>query len=426
MKNHWQYLVLACGWLLGSQIATAQKYSISARPGGVNFVEGQVLLNNRVLTSGELKQTFLTPNDTLSTFLGKAEILLTPGIFLRIGSNTEIRMTSVSLVNARFELSRGEAIVDVDELLKDNSIRIVDNGATITILKPGLYRIIAGDSPSAAALDGKLSVQFNNKNVGVGKNKEVDLAGDFKTHKVDPTQQDELYAWSNVRTEYNSAATLQAAQLTLQAGGGYAPGWFWNDGFEAWAWLPVGDFAFFSPFGYGFFGPGAVQYAPLCYVPFRPGRPGVWKSVGTGLRVVVDAHHPPTAKPTASIAQNQAARVLVARAIPVFPTPNGTMIPVGARMTTSSTRGSTWSSRGTSSGSHVFAGSGGRVTASSISGARSGGGGGGFSGGGGGGGSRAGGGGGGFSGGGGGGSRGGGGGGGGSHSGGGGGGGGHR
>jgi hypothetical protein len=385
MKNHWQHSFLACGLLLGSQIATAQNYSISARPGGVNFIEGQVLLNNRVLTSGELKETFLTPNDTLSTFLGKAEILLTPGIFLRIGSNTQIRMTSVSLVNAQFELSRGEAIVDVDELLKDNSIRILDSGATITVLKPGLYRIIAGDAPSAAALDGKLSVQFNNKHVEIGKNKEVDLAGAFKTHKVDPNQQDELYAWSNVRAEYNSAATLQAAQLTLQAGGSYAPGWFWNDGFEAWAWLPVGDFAFFSPFGYGFFGPGAVGYAPICKVPFTPGRPGVWKSVGTGLRVVVDAHHPPTAQPTASIAQNQRARALEARAIPVFPTPNGTSIPVGARMTTSSTRGPTWSSRVTSSGSHVFAGSGGRVTASSVSGARSGGVRGGFSGGGGGG-----------------------------------------
>ncbi len=382
MRINRQNSALACGiFLLAARVVTSQTYSISERPGGVNYIQGHVFLNDRPLTSGALKETFLNPNDTISTGVGKAEVLLTPGVFLRVGDNTSVRALSVSLVNIQIEVSRGEVIVDVDELLKDNNLRIRDNDATLTIEKPGLYRIIADHPPSAAALAGKMELQYGDRKLEIGKGKEVEISENLQKKNVDPNQQDELYAWSNIRSEYNSAASLQSSRQTYQAlgyGSGFAPGWLWNDMFDAWAWLPYGDFAFFSPFGYGFFGPGAVQWAPICYGPVRPGG-GVWKGVGTFLPVVADAHHPPTAKPTASLRQNQLARAMVARAITGFRTPGGIFIPTGARVTKSSGIGSLFSHSG---GGRVWAGSGGRVTASSISSARAGGGGG-FSGGGG-------------------------------------------
>src|SRR5919204_112804 len=46
----------------------------------------------------------LNSGDELSTDAGKAEVLLTPGVFLRLGSNTQIHMISPSLVDTQFEL----------------------------------------------------------------------------------------------------------------------------------------------------------------------------------------------------------------------------------------------------------------------------------------------------------------------------------
>jgi len=49
---------------------------------------------------------------------------------------------------------------------------------------------------------------------------------------------------------------------------GYGPfwgaGWYWNPYFAFWSWLP-GDGYFFSPFGYPFFSPAYVMYAPGFY-----------------------------------------------------------------------------------------------------------------------------------------------------------------
>jgi hypothetical protein len=117
-----------------------------------------VSLNDHPLSVIALGKIFLNPSDRLSTTMGKAGILLKPGIFLRIGDNSQIRMISASLIDVQLELSRGEAILEVDELLRDNNIRMLDHGGVVAIQKPGLYRIIADNPPSAAAITGKIEI----------------------------------------------------------------------------------------------------------------------------------------------------------------------------------------------------------------------------------------------------------------------------
>ena len=56
----------------------------------------------------------LSANQTLSVGTGKAEVLLSPGTFVRVGNNSEIRMVSPTLANGSFEVVRGEAMVEVD------------------------------------------------------------------------------------------------------------------------------------------------------------------------------------------------------------------------------------------------------------------------------------------------------------------------
>jgi hypothetical protein len=47
-------------------------------------------------------------------------------------------------------------------------------------------------------------------------------------------------------------------------GGWYAPGWDWDPYFSCYTFIP-GDGIFYSPFGWGFYSPFFVGYAPFGY-----------------------------------------------------------------------------------------------------------------------------------------------------------------
>ena len=57
-------------------------------------------------------------------------MLLTPGVFLRIGENSQISLISPSLTNTQFEVSRGEVMLEATGLVKDQSIQIVNHGSS--------------------------------------------------------------------------------------------------------------------------------------------------------------------------------------------------------------------------------------------------------------------------------------------------------
>jgi len=270
------------GLILAAGYATPQAYTVSAKPGAVNYVEGAAYINGTPVNEKDLKSTFLNANDILSTDLGKAEVLLAPGVFLRVGDNTKVRMVSPSLVATQVEVMDGEAMVEATGLVKGSSVQVVSHGASANIEKNGLYRFLAGDPPSVAVLDGKAVVTFSDRSVSLKKGRQVILAQNLKPEKFDTKKDDELYAWSNVRSEYDAAASYRvarSAQMGLLGSaytngfrGSASPGWFWDSAFSSWAWLP-GAGAFYSPFGYGFYSPGLVGYAPVISAPiYRGGR----------------------------------------------------------------------------------------------------------------------------------------------------------
>ena len=351
--------------LLGTALcASPQAYTISARPGAINYIEGTALLNGRSISTTKHSTPFLATGDTLSTVEGKTEVLLTPGVFLRIGENSAIDAKSISLTDIQLNLQRGEAMLEVNELLPDNEIRILSQGATVQVLKPGLYRFTAGPDATAATITGKAGVSLGAKTVNVGSGHEVALEPGLRESKFDKKKPDELYAWSNVRSEYAAAASLQSARSmpvdstnsngsTVSSGYGmgssYGPygtsGWAWNGLFDSWAWVPEGDLAFFNPFGYGFFAPGVVAYAPLYYV--RQPWGGAWNGGVGRVPVAVNPNHPPAiGVATNSVAANQSARSAAMQSYVQtgFRTPTGQVVPAGLVMASTPTAGSThWS-----------------------------------------------------------------------------------
>jgi uncharacterized membrane protein YgcG len=261
------------GALVTAMCAMSQSYTTSAKPGAINYIEGNATLDGQplVLNYQQYGPQYLNANQTLSTTNGKAEVLLTPGVFLRLGDNSAVRMVSPSLTNTQVALERGEAMLEVDQLIKGNNISVLDGTATITVQQTGLYRFMAGPQPTAAVYDGKLLVREGDRQIDLKKGHQTALAGVLKSQQFDRKQQeDALYAWSNVRSEYNSEASYQAARtiyVNNYYGGGpwgfWGPDWYWDAGF-GWAWLPY-DGAFFSPFGWGFFGPAYIPYVARGY-----------------------------------------------------------------------------------------------------------------------------------------------------------------
>jgi hypothetical protein len=70
----------------------------SAVPGTLNYVEGEVSVASRPVTSQSIGSVQVQPNQVVETGHGHAELLLTPGVFLRLGDNSAAR-----LIFAEFE-----------------------------------------------------------------------------------------------------------------------------------------------------------------------------------------------------------------------------------------------------------------------------------------------------------------------------------
>jgi hypothetical protein len=268
------------GLLTGTACAFPQAYTISAKPGAVNYIEGPVSINGNPITANQ-RRMFVNANDTLATGDGsKAEMLLTPGVFVRLGSASSVKMISPSLADTAIEVIRGEVVVEVAEFEKENNLRVLDHGVPTKIEKIGVYRFET-DPAAAQVFSGKAEVGDGDRHVELGKDRQVLLAEGLKAQKFDAKKaQDDLYAWSEVRDQYVAAASYSAAKNVSTFsnsfdgfGGYYGPGWFWNSGWNSFAWLP-GEGAFFSPFGYGYFSPYAIAYAPVVYlVPIKGTRP---------------------------------------------------------------------------------------------------------------------------------------------------------
>ena len=64
----------------------------TALPGTLNYLEGQASIGNEALNAKSVGSTELQAGQTLTTENGKAEILLTPGVFFRLGNGSSAEM----------------------------------------------------------------------------------------------------------------------------------------------------------------------------------------------------------------------------------------------------------------------------------------------------------------------------------------------
>ncbi len=232
--------------------------AIPAHPGMVNYVDGQASVNGLPITSKQVGTAEVEQGQTIETGVGKAEVLLTPGVFLRVGDHSAVRFDSAGLTNTQVNVLRGKAFVEADDLQEHNNIRITDRNAVTTLEKNGLYAFDA-DKGTVEVLDGKAEVQENDKSIDLKKGRMTDVSA-LKTEKFDAKNDtDDLYRWSDLRSHYLSEASAGSARTYLVGGGGWAGGgWYWNPYYSFYSYLPGNGFLY-SPFGYGFFSPFGLR-----------------------------------------------------------------------------------------------------------------------------------------------------------------------
>ena len=79
------------------------------------------------------------PGQTLETQNGRAEMLLTPGIFLRAGDHSAVEMVSPGLADTVVTLRQGRVLIEATDLYPENNIVVNVAGSSVRLLKPGLY-----------------------------------------------------------------------------------------------------------------------------------------------------------------------------------------------------------------------------------------------------------------------------------------------
>jgi hypothetical protein len=214
------------------------------------------------------------------------EVLLTPGVILRVGEGSSIRMIANSLADTRVELQAGKAVLECAEILKGDAITLVVAGKPVSFAKNGVYEATA-EPPVLQVYKGQATVLADGKETIVRRGHEALLGSVVTAQKFSDGMTDDLYNWSSRRSGYLALANVAAASAMNSGDGGYgygygymSGGWAWNPGFGMFTMVPSSGMMW-SPFGYGFYSPYSVYDA---YSPYYYGNNGYVNS-GSGSSV---------------------------------------------------------------------------------------------------------------------------------------------
>ena len=243
------------------------QYVISAHSGVIQLVEGKAYLNDKAVDPKFGQFPDIKDGQEFRTEEGRAEVLLTPGVFLRIGENSSIQMVSSRLTDTRVEVLSGSVIVECDEIPKDNSIMLLYKGNTMMLVKHGLYRVDS-DPGRLQVYDGEAIIKADSGQLTLKGGKQTSLTGVLMAESFDKNEGDELYRWSSRRANYLARANVSSAMSMRGSGDYYTAGglggfggWQFNPMFGLFSYVPYSGYGY-SPFGYGLWSPYTVMYAP--------------------------------------------------------------------------------------------------------------------------------------------------------------------
>lgn len=285
--------------------AAGDKYVISARAGGVNFVEGNVGVVRLRGKSGLLvKGDKLEIGDRVSTGdTGRAEILLNPGSYLRLGSNSAFEFKTTALDDLQLIVGRGSAIFEV---FADDEFKVtVRTPATgYELVQSGVYRVDVPENGPASLEVWKGKAVANGTELKGGK-VATGSGASMAVAKFDRDEKDALELWSKDRAKQLAKITnsLQGRDLRTALMQSFL-GRRWNvyNSFGLWVYDPFSFSYCFLPFGYGWTSPygygfgrdlGWYNLPSVVYYPQPSANPGTGPSQ-TGSSIASQGDRSPT------------------------------------------------------------------------------------------------------------------------------------
>jgi hypothetical protein len=245
----------------------------------INFVDGMAMLGGHPLVPGEGGTEMLAAGKILQTAAGKVELLLQPGVFLRLDDHSAVMLVEKTDSRLEIELERGRAEVEVDKIAKSDYLLIDQRDGGTQIEKNGLYGFDANKN-TMRVFDGEAAVFGGTGNVGAeravtvkGGHEVAVTAAPGKPEEFDREQvaaKDLLYQWSSDRAR-------DVASSEYGGGGGvvpeYEPG-FYPYPYYAYGYYPYGlypYYGFYGPAFYGGYGFGFGGYYGGYYGGFHGG-----------------------------------------------------------------------------------------------------------------------------------------------------------
>jgi len=186
---------------------------ISTHSGVVYFFDGSVYLGGQRLAQRFGRFPDVGEGRELRTEQGRAEVLLTPGVFLRIGENSSIRVLSAKFSDTRVEFLGGSGILEANEPAADTAVTVVHKGWQVRLPQEGVYRIDS-QPPQVIVYKGgaEVSVEGGTETVAVPAGQTLPLAPVLVPERS-TAEVDEFKGWAMRRSQAVSSDDATAAGI---------------------------------------------------------------------------------------------------------------------------------------------------------------------------------------------------------------------
>jgi hypothetical protein len=216
------------------------QYVVSVKAGLVNHVQGTA--NVAEMEMARAQRPIRTGTD------GYAEILLSPGSFLRLGENSEAIINDADLSHVVVTLTHGPAVIEVIEISKSAPLTVTTGNLTTKIVSDGIYRFADG---IATVILGKL--QTGDGKLTYEKGWQVFFQDNYRARKASKIPVNGLDVYSEARSALNARINMSlAAAMHGPVDPGIYDLWLYSDVFDSYSFIPRGIFR--SPYGHRYYG----------------------------------------------------------------------------------------------------------------------------------------------------------------------------
>jgi hypothetical protein len=244
------------GFVIAATLAASSfgQVLISSKSGMIHHVDGKALLDGKPFHVDKTRSTTIPEGKVLETTQGRAEVLLSPGTFLRLADSSSLKMLSADLGDTSVELVSGAALIEIVMLGKGHQVRVTTGAVETQLVDEGLYAFDA-DTSLLRVYAGKAMVAHGATSFAVTKGRQISLNSPAEKEKFDvKNTRDGLYNWSERRS-----MMLASANRNANTRGGLASSyrvntsqWLWDPYMMVYTFLPSRGY-YGSPFGYYYY-----------------------------------------------------------------------------------------------------------------------------------------------------------------------------